>query len=89
MLRACPYLLVLWKQVRDLARIEHVVEVLKHGLHHDLGVGEQEGNVLALHARLDLIKRTAQEKGTTRVMVTLADVSGAVPLFDERRIPAW
>lgn len=34
------YLLVLGEEVRDLAGIEHVVEVFEHGLHDDLGVGE-------------------------------------------------
>lgn len=50
-------LLVLREEVRNLARVEHVVEVLQHSLHHDLGVCEEEGHVLTLHARLDLIKR--------------------------------
>lgn len=48
------HLLVLREEVRDLAGVEHVVEVLEHGLHHDLGVGEEEGHVLALHPCFDL-----------------------------------
>ena len=48
------YLLVLGEEVRDLAGVEHVVEVLEHGLHHDLSVGEKECHVLAFHACFDL-----------------------------------
>lgn len=51
------YLFVLGEQVGDLARVENIVEVLQHGLDHDLRVGEEEGNVLALHAGLDLFKK--------------------------------
>lgn len=54
--RTITNLLVLREEVRNLARVEHVIEVLQHGLHHDLGVGEEEGHVLTLHARLDLKK---------------------------------
>ena len=42
--------LILRKKVRNLARVEHVVEVLEHGLVDDLRVGEEEDGVAALDA---------------------------------------
>lgn len=47
-------LFVLREKIRDLARVQHVVEILEHGLHHDLRVREEESGALALHASFDL-----------------------------------
>jgi hypothetical protein len=43
--------LVLGEEVRHLARVEHVVDVLEEGLLLDLRVGEEEHGRLALDAR--------------------------------------